>query len=103
MKKLTAVLLLAAAPAVWAEKTEAELQTELCTALSELAETIMTKRQEGFAMTTVMAAMEGHPVATGMVVMAYEEPRFYTPQMVAAAIEDFRDVAAVSCFREMGG
>jgi len=72
----------------------------LCKSESVAAEKIMTARQAGVAMSTVMdvAEKQGEPYI-GYVRAAYEMPRLSTDSAKEAAQGEFRDNAYASCLR----
>jgi len=75
---------------------------ELCEGESTAAERIMTARQAGVAMSTVMAAAtkQGEPYI-GYVRAAYEMPRLSTDSSKEVAQGEFRDSAYAGCLRRL--
>lgn len=73
---------------------------ELCQGESTAAERIMTARQAGIAMSTVMAAAtkQGEPYV-GMVRAAYETPRLSTDSAKELVQGEFRDTAYSTCMK----
>lgn len=73
---------------------------ELCEGESIAAEKIMTARQAGVAMSTVMkaAAKQGEPYI-GYVRTAYEIPRLSTDSAKEVAQGEFRDHAYLECLK----
>jgi len=73
---------------------------ELCQGESTAAERIMTARQAGIAMSTVMAAAtkQGEPYV-GMVRAAYDTPRLSTDSAKELVQGEFRDTAYSACLK----
>ena len=80
------------------------LQTTFCTVQGGLAETIMTARQEGVAMSKLIGILPQSVVGNvtaKMVQTAYDEPRWNTERNQQRAIADFRNLIEATCFRVM--
>lgn len=90
----------AAAEAQQAMDTLRSSTAELCEGESTAAERIMSARQAGVAMSTVMAAAtkQGEPYI-GYVRAAYEMPRLSTDSAKEVAQGEFRDNAYAGCLR----
>ncbi len=90
----------AAAEAQQAMDTLRSSTAELCEGESTAAERIMSARQAGVAMSTVMAAAtkQGEPYI-GYVREAYEMPRLSTDSAKEVAQGEFRDNAYAGCLR----
>jgi len=73
---------------------------ELCQGESTAAERIMTARQAGISMSTVMAAAtrQGEPYV-GMVRAAYETPMLSTDSAKELVQGEFRDTAYSACLK----
>ena len=73
---------------------------ELCQGESTAAERVMTARQAGVPMATVMAAAtkQGEPYV-GFVRAAYDTPRFSTDSAKELVQSEFRDVAYSDCLK----
>ncbi len=106
----TAARAAAASAAASANEAAAEAQkaidilrsstAELCQGESTAAERIMSARQAGIAMSTVMAAAtkQGEPYV-GMVRAAYETPRLSTDSAKELVQGEFRDTAYSECLK----
>ncbi len=81
-----------------------------CPSLGGMASTIMEARQEGFVMSDLMAIVdvaapqssdytpEYHAIARSVVIDAYNQPAFRTPEHRARAIVDFRNSVEAICY-----
>lgn len=90
MKKyvfLAALLL----PAVAAAEANGKDWQETCNQWSELAETVMSSRQSGVAMSKMMGLTDGDKTFETMIIEAYDKPRFNGDKFQQRAISDFRD------------
>ena len=97
MKKMLAVLVLAFAA------TGASAQGA-CELVSRLATAVMESRQHGVSMADVMKIADEagslRDVMFPLVKAAYGVQRFSTKEMRAIAVENFRDEAALICYRK---
>ena len=77
---------------------------EKCTTISKLAEAVMTKRQEGIAMSDLMKAANdgtaGGDFVTKMITAAYQVNRYNTQQVQQREIADFRDQYFLACIQK---
>lgn len=73
---------------------------EKCQAVSNLAATVMERRQEGVSMADLMAAVDDD-IVHDMIVEAYEQPRFGTDSVARTLIEDFRDQWYLDCVKSL--
>jgi hypothetical protein len=77
--------------------------TELCSMISELAKTVMTKRQEGVLMSVMLTALEKveqnpYTILTKtLVITAYDRPRFSTAEYKHQAVIDFANSSMSAC------
>lgn len=98
MKAATLALLVFAGP-IYAAGADSR-----CEKVAELAEMIMTARQEGVPMVSLMKAGspgEGAADLTRMlIVAAYEEPGFATKENRARAVVDFQNDVYLQCIKE---
>jgi hypothetical protein len=85
-----------------------EDKTSGCTAISGLAETMMTNRQKGVAMSKMMELIKeigkGSKITNSIesyVVRAYEQPRYSSPEMQKRSIEEFRDEVHLECVKAL--
>ena len=99
----TTLLILALANPAAAQTADSLL---ICPATGELAQTIMTNRQNGVSMSTHVANIlpkdeTARALIMGIITAAYDVPRFSAPDNQRRAIEDFRNEMEVVCFRAM--
>jgi hypothetical protein len=93
MKTLTLILALAfTTPAL------AQSAAETCPSLGELAESIMEARQSGASVSDMMAVAEGNEFVEGLVLTAFESPRYATPEFRIREIENFRNSIEALCY-----
>lgn len=89
MKKLIlAVALMMSAPTM-AERAD-------CNDMAELAESIMTSRQQGIPITKLLGALKDDTFK-GMVTVAYEQPRWHTKASQQRAITEFANEVYLIC------
>lgn len=100
MKKAIGIVALATVLAFCiAEVLKAEpVSEDPCVAMSEMAGAIMLNRQKGVAMTRMMQIADDDELVRGIVIMAYEEPRYETDRNQANAVLDFRNLIAHACY-----
>lgn len=99
----TGTLLLTLSFSTYAAATRAE-KLEVCENISKLAETVMEKRQEGNSMAKMMQVGKGNPlveISQTMVISAFEEPGYNSPEYQNRAIRQFRDKWYLGCVKEM--
>lgn len=72
-----------------------------CKGVSKVAELIMINRQSGVAMSRQMAIAKGEAksIIEGLIVEAYELPRYGTDVFKKRSIENFRDKYFLQCFK----
>ena len=93
MKTLTLILALAfTTPAL------AQTASETCPPIGDLAESIMEARQSGAAMSDMMAVADGNEFVEGLVLTAFEAPRYTTPEFRRREIENFRNTIEAMCY-----
>lgn len=96
MKKMTlALLALLAAPATAQEMTH----DEMCATFATYAEVVMKARQGGVSLGEVLDTIDGEPVLRGLVMLAYDQPRFSTAEYQQEAIDVFRDEVHLGCLQ----
>ncbi|WP_447940119.1 hypothetical protein [Pseudoxanthomonas mexicana] len=80
---------------------------KLCASASELANSIMTARQNNVPMAKAMELQaatdnqQARDIAQAMVIAAYEKPRYNTPEFIATAISDFESEMYLHCIKAM--
>jgi hypothetical protein len=84
----------------------ADILTQNCTAIGELARSIMEKRQSGTDMSVMMSVVdkldEKDPikdVGRAMVIEAYEAPLFNGDEFKQRTISEFANKIQVSCYK----
>lgn len=75
-------------------------EQSFCKSLGELAYGIMELRQEGLPMSMVMGISEDKLVQ-GMVMDAYNRPRFSTDSYKQEAMENFRNDVEALCYKKI--
>ena len=76
-------------------------QADQCQDAGDLAEAVMTARQNGAPISQLMEIANGQEVIVQMVLMAYGEPRYSTDEFRSRAVEDFRNLWEVGCYQAM--
>ena len=76
-------------------------QADQCQDAGDLAEAVMTARQNGAPISQLMEIANGQEIIVKMVLMAYGEPRYSTDQFQSLAIEDFRNLWEVGCYQAL--
>ena len=86
----------------------AQDEADPCASIGGFAEILMEKRQEGIAMSDLMkmvASAEGPQqlinIARKMVISAYEQPKYGSPEYKANAVKSFRNEWELKCYKEM--
>lgn len=96
MRAMAVAAILASSSSVQAEELD-------CAFFSKVAEKVMEARQVGVSMTSVMGAFEkvanDNGFYEGLIMLAYEQPRYSTESAQQRAIEDFRDDTALTCYQ----
>lgn len=96
MKKLLAIALTFTAATAFA--TEEVSTREFCKGISTLAEVVMTYRQVGTSVVTLMEATS-LPLAKLIIKEAYKMPRYSSGEYQRRAISDFRDEFYIQCLK----
>ncbi|WP_143748343.1 hypothetical protein [Mesorhizobium carmichaelinearum] len=85
--------------------TKADILTENCTAIGELARNIMQKRQTGTDMSEMMAVVDKFDkdpnlkdLARQMVILAYQMPLFSVEENKQQTISEFANNIQVRCY-----
>lgn len=76
-------------------------QADKCQDAGDLAESVMTARQNGTPISRLMEIANGQEVIVKMVLMAYGKPRYSTDEFQSRAIEDFRNLWEIGCYQAM--
>ena len=77
--------------------------TSLCPDYGNLAQTIMTVRQSGTPMSTVMSSISNGPASKAakiMVTMAYSQPMYVVQENKDNAISEFRNKVELVCYNK---
>ena len=88
--------------AAWADERLQDAGELLCNNMSLLAKNVMENRQSGTPMREAMAIVpedEGAELVRGIVLSAYERPRYHTESNIQRAIEDFENDVYLDCYR----
>lgn len=91
----------------YAERISNESVVDSCTAIENMAETIMDRRQSGVKMSILMdIAKESKDkslsrIITSLIIEAYEKPRYNTEKHKRRVIEDFRNNAFLNCYKDI--
>ena len=96
MKSFLVALTLASAPA-----TQATID-EYCLEIGNTAENVMQARQDGAALSSLIALLEGRENTEFhrfLMITAYDRPRYGDPSMQRREIQDFRNEVESACFR----
>ena len=91
----------AAALALGASAPASSDVQEFCESYQELAERVMTLRQQGYPMSQLIRDLDDD-AGTRLVIEAYDERRRVTGESAQRAIEDFGNEHAAACYRELG-
>ena len=77
------------------------LAQDPCTNIGDLAETMMTHRQGGTAISELMPKLDGNELFIKMLLGAYAEPRYSTGEYRQRAVDDFRALWELGCYQAM--
>ena len=78
----------------------AEAEEVNCTIIGDLAEKVMSMRQKETPMSSMMAAVpEGSEAFRAIIIDAYEQPSFSTPDNQQGAIAEFRNEWELQCYK----
>jgi hypothetical protein len=92
---LMTAAILAAGPA-WAESSGMSTQ-DACKKYSQIAEKIMTWRQDGKSMPKMMTDFGDSEIMRAMIIDAYNTPRYNSQEYRQRSIENFRDEVYLHC------
>lgn len=70
-----------------------------CEEISGLSKSVMHARQDGIGMVKVMEVAEGFPLMEEMVIAAYDQPAYSTPEIQRRTIRDFADEWYLACIK----
>jgi len=97
MKALTALalaILMALSTTALAEEEKAS-----CEQIASIAKTIMTSRQGGVSMVSVMGVARDSELLQKMTVDAYEQGRYFSKEIQERQIQNFHDKWYMWCFK----
>ena len=99
MKHLTLIALLLSSTFIHAEESKVT-NLEYCTRFGELAEVIMKTRQNNRPMSGLLKVLEymNDKTINNMVIMAYDEPAYYTEELKNDKVKRFRNKAFKECY-----
>lgn len=70
---------------------------DLCKSYGELAQTIMIGRQNQVPLTEILEIAKVNEDATNIVMMAYKQPAYSSPEMQMKAVREFRNDIELEC------
>lgn len=79
------------------DDTNDGLTMDFCYDVHELAETIMSGRQEGVSMSDLYRTADGHALAEHLVILAFEQPKYSGDRMKNETITEFASMAFKEC------
>lgn len=82
----------------FAAPTLAQTAAETCPVIGELAESIMEARQSGVSVSDMMAVADGNEFFEGLVLTAFESPRYTTEEYRLREAQDFRNAVEAMCY-----
>lgn len=100
------VLMLAITPAHGTNSKSNNDWRDTCAAMQRLAKSIMTARQNGFAMSDMMSKSDASGDAIvkkldeSLIIYAYSLPRYSTNEMQQKSIEDFGNDTYLQCAKQ---
>lgn len=97
-KTIAVIITLALPPAALAQNPDTD---DVCRDLGELAHTIMVARQNGVPMNEIVRIVGESDLAVGIVLDAYNQPRYSTEEFRDRAAADFRNDIEAFCYRVM--
>lgn len=77
---------------------------EACDVIVKLAKSIMERRQEGVSMADMMDITlkldeNTRKITKGIIIMAYDHPRYSTPEVIERTIRDFENDVYLECVK----
>lgn len=99
-KVITGLAALLMATSLQAEPAGEEQLMRLCELQGQLAESIMTNRQNGASAVEMMRIAGDHRMSRVITAMAYDEPLWVHEDHKRDAVAIFRDEVYMSCYRE---
>lgn len=112
---LSMVIVLAAVSSSWAQSDESSvlLNSQGCRLVGSLAKTVMGERQNEVPISEMMQRIQGSISIIGfdglpidenglakMVLLAYEMPRYHSPELQRDAISGFRNAVEKQCYNQ---
>ncbi len=79
--------------------TYADDWREKCEILSKVGEVIMLNRQSGFSMAKMISFSKSKTLE-GIVIVAYEEPRYSTEKQIARSVTEFSNNLYLVCVQK---
>ena len=106
MKKMQKIIITAATVLFLSTPVYAKDTFEFCGKISNLAETVMMKRQDGISMKAMMEVVikQGGPtdMMKSMVIDAYKQPRMHVAENAHRIVVDFKNTWYMMCLKAMG-
>jgi hypothetical protein len=75
----------------------------ICDTLGNLARSIMSGRQEGVSITTMLKVSNGNRLTDAMIMEAYRQPMYQTPEIIDRVVAEFVDKTQNDCVRALRG
>lgn len=108
MKYFVLAIILATTGTAYADSDAANqsIKNATCLMLGQLAEGVMTARQSGKPISTVLGTLDGGSsdidnLARTIIIEAYEEPRWNGSEYQSRAITEFENSVMVRCYKTL--
>ena len=75
---------------------------DTCKSAALAGKRLMTMRQSGVSITTLLDALKGNSAGTAMVIDAYSQPKYHGEEMIQLSITEFEAKTSLQCFKNMG-
>ena len=95
-KSVLVALTMMGAPAV------ADIRMDLCKTVSEGAVSIMTIRQSGVPLISILNALKDNSMFVQVALVAYDTPKYSTKENQQSAITEFGNTVLLECLRGSG-
>lgn len=86
-------------PAKSPQPPQSNTKEETCNNVSTLAHNVMKGRQTGMALSEMMKHSQGEDWIKELMIDAYDEPRYSTPEYQQRTITEFANTYYLRCFR----
>lgn len=105
MKKLILALALFAPLASASLEADGSRDSKLkyCESVADLAELVMSKRQDGVTISQLLTVADDHPLMTAMIKVAYDSvSTYYSPDMISHSVVNYRNQWHMRCLKDNG-